>query len=189
MKTIHIFILFMAVVLLQLFVPAQMIFNQESILTNGNAYKFKTRPVDPNDPFRGKYITLVYDIRQFETTDTTWVRGEELFVYIDTDSLGFTKIDTVSKSLLLENSKDYVMAEAGSYWKRSNKLQINFPFNRYYMEESKAYDAEVAVRRNQRDTLNNTYALIFVKNGEAVLEDVIINDMSIKTYVEKEGVK
>ena len=54
------------------------------------------------------------------------------------------------------------------------------------MEETKAYDAEVAVRNNQRDSIqNNTYALVYIKNGEAVLNDVIINDMSIKDYVEK----
>ncbi|OEJ99084.1 hypothetical protein A8C32_07870 [Flavivirga aquatica] len=54
------------------------------------------------------------------------------------------------------------------------------------MEESKAYDAEVAVRKAQQDSLpNNTYALVYVKNGEAVLEDVIINEISIKDYVKK----
>ncbi|MBC2846482.1 hypothetical protein [Winogradskyella flava] len=31
-----------------------------------------------------------------------------------------------------------------------------------------------------------TYALVAVKNGEAVLKDVLINDKSIKDYIEKE---
>ena len=55
------------------------------------------------------------------------------------------------------------------------------------MEETKAYNAEVAVRNRQQDSMpNNTHALVFVKDGEAVLEDVIIDDISIKDYVEKE---
>lgn len=186
MKTIHVFIVFVVVALIQLFIPAQVILNQESILKSGTFYKFKTQPVDPNDPFRGKYIILNYDINEFKTLDSTWQRKEEVYVYLDVDSLGYAKIDEISRMPLLENKKDYIKAEAGWYRKHSQKLRIDFPFNRYYMKETKAYDAEVAVRTRQRDTLpNNTYALVSVKEGEAVLEDVIIDEMSIKDYVEK----
>ena len=62
MKTIYIFIIFIVVGLVQLFVPANMILNEETILKSGTVYKFKTRPVDPNDPFKGKYINLNYQI-------------------------------------------------------------------------------------------------------------------------------
>ena len=53
-----IIILFLLVALAQLFVPAQMIYNQEDILDTGKLVKFQCEPIDPNDPFRGKYITL-----------------------------------------------------------------------------------------------------------------------------------
>ena len=56
MKTLYIFILFIIVVCAQLFVPSQMIFQQEDVLKTGTAFKFKTQPVDPSDPFKGKYI-------------------------------------------------------------------------------------------------------------------------------------
>ncbi|WP_272024070.1 hypothetical protein [Olleya namhaensis] len=53
------------------------------------------------------------------------------------------------------------------------------------MEESKAYPAEMAYRKASRQGLvNNTYALVYVKNGYSVLEDVFINDVPIGTYVE-----
>ena len=72
MKTKYIFILFVIVALIQLFVPAQVILQQESVLETGNVYRFKTQPVDPNDPFRGKYITLNYAISSVKTQDTLW---------------------------------------------------------------------------------------------------------------------
>ena len=190
MKTIHIFTLFILVVLIQLFIPSQMIFNQEMILKKGKAYKFKTQPVDPTDPFRGKYIILNYEIDSYETNDSLWKQNETIYAYLTKDSLGFAKIDTISRALLSNNKNDYIKTKVEWYSSYSNRLSIEFPFNRYYMEETKAYDAEVAVRKRQRDSLpNNTYALVYVKDGEVVLNDVIIDNMSIKDYVEKEGSK
>lgn len=187
MKTVHLFIIFIIVVIMQLFIPAQMILNQESILKTGTAYKFKTQPVDPNDPFKGKYISLNYEINSFKTNDSLWQRNELIYVYLKTDSLGYAKIDAISRTILKENKNDYVKVKSGYYNTYSKNLNIQFPFNKYYMKETKAYNAEVAVRHRQQDSIpNNTYALVFVKEGEAVLEDVIIDEISIKDYVEKQ---
>jgi uncharacterized membrane-anchored protein len=187
MKTKYIFILFILVAFVQLAIPAQMIFKQEAVLNRGVAYKFKTQPVDPSDPFKGKYITLNFDINNFKTKDTLWERNEDVLVYLVSDSLGYAKIDTISRTVLLNNSKDYVKAKAYWYSNYSKSVNIRFPFNKYYMKETKAYRAEVAVRERQRDSLpNNTHALVYVNQGEAVLNDVIIDGMSIKDYVEKE---
>ena len=178
--------MFIVVVVAQIFVPAQMIFNKETIITTGKAYKFKTQPVDPSDPFRGKYINLNYEINSFVTADTLWERKDKIYIYLDTDSLGFAKVDEISR-IPLNLTKDFIIAEVGWYNKIEEELNFNLPFNRYYMEETKAYDAEVAVRNNQRDSLpNSTYALVYIKNGKAVLNDVIINEISIKDYVVKE---
>tara|TARA_R110002049_G_scaffold99113_3_gene241664 strand:+ start:5105 stop:5482 length:378 start_codon:yes stop_codon:yes gene_type:complete len=115
MKTIYIFIIFLLVAAIQLFIPAQMILNQETILKTGTAYKFKTQPVDPSDPFKGKYINLNYKIDSFKTNDSLWERNEPIYVYLITDSLGFAKIDTVSRNILADNSNGYITAKAQWY--------------------------------------------------------------------------
>jgi len=185
MKTIHLFIIFIVVILIQLFVPAKMIFSNEDVLKTGTSYKFKTRPVDPNDPFRGKYITLQYDINVVKTEDTTWQRKDKAYVYLNEDSKGFASVNTVSKENL-RIDKDYVVAEVSWYNRNRNEISIKLPFERYYMEETKAYDAEIAYREAQRDSLpDNIYALVHIKEGTAVLSDVIINNISIKDYVKK----
>ncbi len=185
MKTQHIFIIFIIVALAQLFIPAKMILGQEDILDTGKAYKFKTQPVDPNDPFRGKYITLRYDINSTESIDTLWSRKQNAYVYIKKDNLGFAELYKVSREPLdIEN--DYVIAEVNWYNKKTKELTFNLPFNRFYMEETKAKPAEDAYRNAQRDSLpNNIYGLVYIKDGEAVLDDVIINDVSIAKYVEE----
>ena len=47
------------------------------------------------------------------------------------------------------------------------------------MEESKAYNAELAYNESASDTNNITYALVSIRNGNAVVKDVIINGISI----------
>lgn len=187
MKSLYIFIIFLIVAAAQLFVPAQMILNREDVLKTGMVFKFKTRPIDPEDPFRGKYISLGFESTSYKTMDSIWERNQKVYAYLDIDSLGFAKIDKVSRELLIDDDKDFLEVKVDRYDNYSNNLNIEYPFNRYYMEETKAYDAEVAVRENLRDSvLTNVYALVHIKNGESVLKDVIINDMSIKDHVKRE---
>ena len=184
MKTIHIFLIFMIVVLIQLFVPAKMIFDRENVLATGTEYKFKTQPVDPSDPFRGKYITLNYEMDKAKSKGLSWERGETILVYIDRDSLGYAKIHDVSKGEL-SIDKDYI--EAKVTWNYGDSSIVNFelPFDRYYMEESKAKPAEDIYREyNRRGNANSeTYALVAIKNGQSVLKDVFINDRPIIYYI------
>jgi hypothetical protein len=55
------------------------------------------------------------------------------------------------------------------------------------MEETKAKPAEDIYRKynRRRNTLNQSYALVAVKNGKAVLKDVYINDKPIAYYLKK----
>lgn len=71
------------------------------------------------------------------------------------------------------------------------RLMIDYPFDRYYMEESKAQEAEDTHRRAQRDTTRITYALVSVKNGDAVVKDILIDGISISEIVKanREGAK
>ena len=185
MKTIYLFILFIIVVVLQILVPTKMILDQEDVLATGKLYKFKTTPVDPNDPFRGKYITLNYDINKSKTIDSTWKRGDKILVYFDADSLGFAKLYSISRKEL-DSDVDYVEAKVTWGNRRANEVSFNLPFNRFYMEESKAKPAEEAYNRTarQRNVIDkSTYALVAVKNGKPVLKDVLINEIPIVDYI------
>ena len=65
------------------------------------------------------------------------------------------------------------------------EVDFDLPFNRFYMEETKAKPAEDSYRKAHRDSLpSNIYASVYIKNGEAVLKDVIIDGVPIARYVE-----
>lgn len=182
-----ILIAFILVALAQLYVPAKMILGREDILNTGKEYKFKTAPIDPADPFRGKYITLRYDENTIEIQEEAeWEEGETIYVFLSADNNGFAKISSVSKEEP-PASQDFLKAKVGNvFGDGSKKLVIDYPFDRYYMEESKAYDAELTYQRSQADTNQVAYALVSIKEGEAVLKDVLIDGVPIREIVMKE---
>lgn len=172
---------FIVMVAAQWFVPGQMIIEQEDIIKTGTAYKFRTMPLDPSDPLRGKYITLNFDVRKAKTNDSIISYNDDLFVYIANDSVGFAKATIASKEKLALN-QDYIKVKAGYF--NQDTVSFRVPFNTFYMEESKAYPAETLVRRANRDSLiDNVYGLVYIKEDRAVLENVMIDDEPIKDYV------
>lgn len=180
---------FAIMVLVQLYLPLKMIWDRESIINYGVECKFRTAPVDPNDPFRGKYITLSYEDNVVDIEpEEEWSSGELIYVTLTTDSDGFTTIGSISKvapdnltedQIYLKTKVDYVL------YHESNTLRVEYPFNRFYMSEFKAYDAELVYNESQRDTTSVTYALVSIKDGEALLKDILIDGVSIGEIVKE----
>lgn len=184
MKTKQLLLLFGVIALIQLILPASMIWDYQKTIEKGTVYKFKTAPVDPNNPFIGKYIALQYALESFPSKDSTWESGDPVYIYLGQDANGFASLKKATKTKEKDNPDDYVIAKVS--YNFDGDVHFLFPFNTYYMEESKAYDAEIAYREQVRDTTSNpTYAIVHVKDGHAVLSDVIIKNTSIKEYVRK----
>ncbi|MEO5648052.1 MAG: GDYXXLXY domain-containing protein [Chitinophagaceae bacterium] len=179
------FILFLLLILLQLYVPAKMIFDREDVIATGTVFKFKTAPIDPNDPFRGKYITLDYDQNSIKIEKTEeWKNSQTIYVLLSKDSAGYARISSISASKPV-STPDFVEAEISYVDTRAKTLFIIYPFVRFYMEESKAYDAERLYTESLRDSSKITYGLVNVKKGEAVLTDVLIGEISISEIVKQ----
>ena len=179
-----IFLAFIVVALVQIYVPARIILDRAIVLSAGKEFKFKTAPIDPSDPFRGKYIDLNFNDNTVDIQNKdNWTRGETVFVLLTTDNNGFAKIRSVSKAKPLD-SQDFLKAKVN--YVDGSKLSIEYPFDRFYMEESKAYDAELTYNRALPDTSQVAYALVNIKNGESVLKDVMINGIPIREIVKQE---
>ncbi len=177
---------FILVAIIQLAIPGKMIWDKEKTLGTGKEFKFETAPIDPTDPFRGKYIILDYKASRINIDSAnTWTEGDNIYIILINDSKGFAKVDYVS-SEKPENNPNFFKAKvqlvSGLDFKT---LTVAFPFDRFYMEESKAYDAEQEYIKSQIDSTKITYAVVSIKNGEAVLKDVMIDGVSIEDIVRK----
>ncbi|WP_330442473.1 GDYXXLXY domain-containing protein [Flavobacterium sp. C4GT6] len=180
MKTKNMFIVFVVVAIVQAFVPLKMIYDTEKINDEGTVYKFKTQPIDPSDPFRGKYITLRFEAESFKTTDSLMDMRQDLYVSIEKDSEGYARV----KEVLREEPEEGDYFKAETYYFSTNGLHLSFPFDRFYMEESKAPQAEVAYRKySAAKNPKPAYALVAIKDGQTYLKDVIVDDKPIREYV------
>lgn len=175
-----IFIFFAVMCIAQWVVPGMMIYDSETVISDGKEFKFKTEPIDPSDPLRGKYITLQFEADYLVSGDSlTLQTGQKIFVTFADDSLGFAKPVGVYETEpdaehYLQTTVDYV-----TNYRNNHRVQFDLPFNRFYLEESKAARAEELYRQAQRDTAEIAYALVSIGRGQAVIKDVIINGQPI----------
>lgn len=182
-----IILIFIVMALAQWLVPAMMIWESENTLENGVMYKFKTRPIDPSDPFRGKYVTLSFEASSFVSdSKTPFPNHATVFATITNDTAGFARVVKIGADKPTNN--DYVKATIrSSFLETSDNTEIflEFPFERFYVEESKAAEAEKAYWRASRDSAQQAYALVSIHRGNAVLKDVVINGRSITDIVKQ----
>jgi uncharacterized membrane-anchored protein len=176
--------LFVLMCLAQWIVPGKMVYDSENTIAEGTLYKFKTAPVDPSDPMRGKYITLNFQENFFQFTDSAeWRSGDQIFVTFTTDSAGFAVPEQIYHTKPDAGSYLETVVEQVYYYKGDHKVWYKLPFDRFYMEESKAPQAEQLYWKAQRDSLQIVYALVSIGQGQAVLQDVIINDRPITEII------
>lgn len=176
-------LVFILAIIAQWFVPSKMIWEKERVIATGRIFKFKTAPIDPVDPFRGRYIHLQFESDTFKVTDKTqWCINEDVYVCLSNDSLGYATVKTISKKEP-ENTTDYVKAKIRFISDDKQKvLTIRYPFENYYMEESKAPKAEKIYRNASIQQRITGYALVYVKSGESALKDVIVKGKSLTEY-------
>ncbi|MBN1970773.1 MAG: GDYXXLXY domain-containing protein [Candidatus Delongbacteria bacterium] len=172
-------LLLIVLIIVQLAVPVYMIAKYEHILNEGKSYFFKIAPVDPYDPFRGKYLTIRV-LEESITVDNSkdYHSGELVYLELDT-SEKFAKIKNVYK-FEPEGSKDYIKASVR--YVSISKLYFKFTFDRYFMEESKAPKAEKIYFDALRDTLKNSYIEVNSKDGDAIIKELYISEKPIKEY-------
>ncbi|MEK7794760.1 MAG: GDYXXLXY domain-containing protein [Candidatus Hydrogenedentota bacterium] len=167
--------------LAQLSAPVSMILGQERVLREGSQYKFKTAPVDPYDAFRGRYVALSYENNFVPIEPTVLVEdGTRVCAILAVDSDGFARFDRIE--LRKPASGDYV--ETHALWTDEGKLYLDLPFDRYYMREELAPQAEIAYREHSINFgVHDAYVAVRVRKGSAAVEELFIDGKPIYEYL------
>lgn len=175
-------------IIAQFAVPFSMIRKQEAILNEGELFRFKTLPIDPADPFQGRYVIL-----GFEQNYVTWPEEQQyelqykqpIYALIEVDREGFAYFSGCST----ERPAEGAYLKSRKLWPKLSQSRdrserayegffIKLPFDRFYMDEAKAPRAEKIVRDATRTT--NCWANIRILNGKAAIEDVMVTGQSIR---------
>jgi uncharacterized membrane-anchored protein len=181
-------VLFIAVAIAQLAVPAWMIMSRERVLRDGEAFKFRTAPIDPRDPFRGEYVHLDFDAENgaWAVMDTSGNSAgeQDAFALLSRDSAGYARI----AALLTEPPAEGAFVRVQYYsWGEDSITQVSLPFDRFYLEEGDGPRTEKLLMPQWGDGIVSdplpAYALVRVLNGQAVIEDLIVDERSIREWL------
>jgi len=150
------FALFVLFAVASVAAPLSIIWKYENTLRHGTQFKLRTKPVDPYDAFRGRYVSLAFEddwverIQSGENADADERGGARssgsdfLYVRLATGADGFAKPVAASRTRLAGDDvvtveRWYRNSDRNTQWKG---WRVSFPFDRYYLPEDIAPAAE-----------------------------------------------
>lgn len=185
--------LFILVALTQLFLPFNNIRTQKSAILSGQEFKFRlshnksgfSRRMNTGSSIQGKYIWLQFEENKYAVTNPKeWKFNQVVNVTFATDSLGFAKISTVSGSKPAAGT-NYIKARAFMNFRDSTSLQLQYPFNNYYIEDKDTRDINEAIGKKLNDSLTNNYLVVKIHDDHFLASDLVIDNLSFKEFVRK----
>lgn len=166
-----------ALALIQLAAPLRMIAKREDTLRTGELFRFRAAPIDPYDAFRGRYVALRMAANPVAVDDAGgYASGERVFVLLATDEEGFARPIGVERRRPPDAA--YVEARVASP-RGDGELWLDYPFDRYYMNEKLAPAAERAYQRRSGGVAGDAWVTVRIKRGFAVLEELYVGGAPI----------
>jgi uncharacterized membrane-anchored protein len=166
--------------LFQLGAAASGIARHERTLTEGAGVLLAVAPVDPADPFRGRYVALAFELER----DNHPLRGrppshnEPVYVVLKVDAQHVATVDYVTA----DRPSAGLFLKAHSGWQESDTtIHVSLPFKRYYMNEALAPAAEAAyLEAIRQDSGKKNYARVRLLDGRAVIEAILLDGKPIE---------
>lgn len=171
--------LFAGLVVVQLAVPAMMIDKRQTTLDEGTPYKFRIGPVDPYDPFLGRYLVLNLEVASYERwRGPALERGQTVYAVLETDRDGFARFRNLSMDP--PGTRDYLKLRVD--WQSGQQVRLQLPFDRYYVEENIAQMAW-RVRRPARRQPVPAHIQVRVLEGYGVLEELYFDNRPLMDFM------
>jgi len=169
--------LFAIAVLIQWAAPLSQIWKYERVLASGTLVRLKCRAPDPYDPLRGRYLAVYPEEREGKLPE-----GEELpggtpvYAVLTPDEGGVSHIS----SLVLTPPDGGVYVKTKLRWGST----IEWPFDRFYLNEKLAPEADKWLAENIRSE-KGVIAEVRVLDGRAVLEDLTFDGQSFREILKQ----
>ncbi|MBS4025252.1 MAG: GDYXXLXY domain-containing protein [Clostridia bacterium] len=176
--------LLICLALIQILMPVRMIVQRETVLATGQQFKLVTVPVDPYDAFRGRYVALRFQ-EEFAPTDNNFMASynQKVYAHIVEGTDGFAKFSTVTLQPPENASYLTVQFQYVDYNEGRAIARFILPFDRFYMEEKLAPEAEAAYLKYSQQGANSAYVTVRVKNGLGVLEELYLDGKPVTEFL------
>ena len=174
-----------------------MIVRRELALRNGLVCRFRTAPVDPYDAFRGRYVALNIAGAGSLICNREYARGQRIYAVVGEGTNGFSEIKRLTprpeedavriQTRVSYCQKDYRQLPAGTNdaartWHEKQvptgqyRVHFSLPFERFYMDEKLAPEAEMAYARGRQEGV----LVVRVWRGLGVIEDLELGGRPIR---------
>jgi uncharacterized membrane-anchored protein len=181
-----------ALFMVQAGVALSMVVRYERTLRNGTPFRVKVEPVDPEDPFQGRYVRLTTRLPAPAAIGMSgggpiYTDGP-LYAVLETGADGFARV--VSLSYSPPDTGDYVEVRPSAWWPApaepardtppepaqppiANPVFVSLYCDRYYVTEAEAPAIEARYREAMRAPGGSkAWIGIRVRDGMAVIESL-----------------
>ena len=163
------------------------ILKYENILETGKVWKLEVKPVDPYDVLRGRFVRLRFkkDILVQEFPKEEWRINKPGYVFLVKDKEGFAYPKEWVKEQPENDLQNYIKCSLTSWYNLEKfEWKVVFPFDRFFMNEYKAPQAEKVMRSSFLEN-HKVYITLRVKAGIGVIEDLWVDDLTISQYLDE----
>ncbi len=175
------YLLFGLTALAQWLVPLAGIRQHEQTLTKGTLFKIKCSAPDPYDPLRGRYLAVRPEQRVVKVPAGMKLQhGTRIYGSLATGPDGLASVTGISLSP--PATGDFIRLESG--YADAGEAQIQWPFDRFYLNEKLAPEADAWLAENIRST-QGILAEVRVLNGRAVLADLTFDGKPFREILKK----
>jgi uncharacterized membrane-anchored protein len=161
-------------------VPGYLIQRGQATLQDGAVYRLRTAPVDPVDPFRGRYVVLDFEAASITLLkpDPALHAGQRVYAPIRVGVDGYAELAPPLPAP--PQSGDYLTVTV--LWINGTELRLQLPFDRYYLDETLApeaerryWDANRAGDDDAEDPRRPAWVQVRVLDGYALTEELFID--------------
>jgi uncharacterized membrane-anchored protein len=156
-------------------VPVWSIWQHERVIEKGEHVRLRCRAPDPYDPLRGRYLAVALEPSHVPTPlDQVIKRDMKIYLLLEPGADGVSQVTGVTATK--PTSGVWMAAHAAGVYE---SIQIRWPFDRYYLNENLAPQADVWLAK-MRTSNELVTAEIRVLNGRAVLVDLVHQGQSFR---------
>lgn len=185
MRTAVPVVVFTLAAVAQWLVPLAGVWQHERVITRGAPVRIRCTAPDPFDPFRGRYLAVRPEQESVASPAGMPERGSmPVWAELVPGADGLARIESLSLAPLRGPHVIRLMASRRLLRRDADEARLEWPFDRFYVNERLAPDADALVAERFRSGVRPV-AEIRLLDGRAVLVDVLLDGTSISEVVRR----
>ena len=175
---------FVVAAVAQWLLPLAGIWRHERVIARGTLVRIECAAPDPYDPLRGRYLAVQPSQSSVSAPDgfPEGAGAVPVWATLEAGGDGLARIKSLSLEPVSGPTVVSLTARSFGTTNGSPNVWLDWPFDRFYLAERLAPDADRLVAERSRDG-RKTVAEVRLLDGRAVLVDVLVDGVSIRDVV------